>query len=237
MNQVRKTTPAKQRGNRLFRSLLLPAIAAALLTCVPARADLLVTLGSATVLPNSTGNSFNINVTNTGSAIQNIGAFDIQISVNDTDISFNIGATSDATSLTYLFAGDSFDYNDPGGPFPFASACAVASPQCLTASDLSDSGNGTNLAPGATRGLAHIVFNVANGAALTTATVTLAPFPNTSFSDKSFTNINFTSTPGTITVVSVLVPEPSTWLFLGMVAPFVWLGRRSLAHAPRRTRS
>src|ERR1022692_4823063 len=88
--------------------------AAACLVCgATAQADVLITVHNSTALPNSTGNAFDVTLTNTGPSTQNIADFALLITVTDTDISFDAASSSNATALTYNFNGDSFDYNDP----------------------------------------------------------------------------------------------------------------------------
>ena len=212
--------------------------AAACLVCgATAQADVLITVHNSTALPNSTGNAFDVTLTNTGPSTQNIADFALLITVTDTDISFDAASSSNATALTYIFNGDSFDYNDPLGPFPFASSssppCASASPQCIGASDGSDSGAGTTVLSGQTLGLAHIEFDVALGATLGPATVTLQPYSATNLNDSSFVNVTFTGQNGTITI-GPTIPEPSTWLLIAAATPLLWLGRRRLIPARSR---
>jgi len=186
------------------RTTVLATLTVLTTLSLPARADILLSLESPiTAQPNTTGDAFDVLLTNTGPSVANIASFSFGITTSDTDITF-----TDANTLTvansYIFAGDSFDVING---FGLATASGA---QTLEASDASNSGLGANLASGATVGIGHVLFDVAAGAKLGSAPLTFEVFPTTSLSDSNGANVGFTATPGTINVATTAVPEPST---------------------------
>ena len=152
----------------------------------------------------TTGNSFDVLLTNTGGAPVSLGAFAFGITTSDADITFTGADTS--TTAPYVFAGDSFvDING------FTLYTNSLPGQTVEASDLSNSGLGAIIGAGATVGVGSILFDVASGATPGSFAVMFEDFPVTSLSDPSGNNIDFTSVPGTITITnSAPVPEPAT---------------------------
>ena len=193
-------------------------VAAGFLGGMPAHAAMIIQVQNATAAPNSTGNFFDVTLTNTGLAPQNIAGFGLQLSVTDTDIAFDAAATNMATAQPYIFAGDSFDAIEG---FAFASLNGSLT---LLASDFSDSGTGTNVASGASFGLVRVFFSVANAAASGNFNVALAGFSATNLSDNLGGNVDFTPMDGTISISAAAVPEPSLFwplaslLLIGYVA-------------------
>ena len=184
---------------------------AALLSSAPARASLILNVSSVTVASGSTGDSFDVTLTNTGpGASPAIGSFSFALS-SSTQINFT-GVTIATSSAPYIFDGLGLF-----GP----NITTSAGPGTVSASDaFSVIGSGTTLGAGATVGLGQVVFNA--GAA-GVYTVTVLPFPATSLSDTSFPvpgNIPITTlNGGTITVPPTggEVPEPAT-LGMGLTA-------------------
>ena len=186
-------------------AILTAALAAFLLFSPAARADdLVLRLEPAiTAGAGSTGNTFDVLLTNVDAAPAALGAFAFGIATSDTDISFTSADTS--TTAPYVFAGDSFvDING------FTLYTSALPGQTLEASDLSNSGSGAIIGAGATVGLGRIMFDVAAGATPGGFAVTFEGFPTTSFADPNGNNLDFTSLAGTITITnSAAVPEPS----------------------------
>lgn len=214
-----------------MRNLSLGIITAALLALLfsPAvRADLVFSLepginaGAA-----STGNTFDVLLTNTGASSVALGGFAYVITTADTDISFTDANTS--TTAPYVFAGDSFD--DINGFTLFTNSLPS---QTLQASDVSNSTVGAVIASGATVGVGDILFDIASGATPGSFAVTFEPFPFTSLSDPNGGNLDFSSSAGTITITGTTpVPEPATGSLLICAlaaAGFVILIRRSRAN-------
>lgn len=175
----------------------------------------------------STGNTFDVLLTNTGTTFLDLGAFSYGITTADADISFTGADTS--TTAPYVFGGDSFvDING------FTLYVNSLPGQTLDASDLSNSGVGAIVAAGATVGVGSIVFDVASGATPGSFAVTFVPFPTTSLSDPDGGNLDFTSAAGAITITgTVPVPEPAIGSLLVCAfaaAGFVILIRRRRAN-------
>lgn len=192
-------------------------IGAGLFGALPARATIIFTVLNSVAYYNSVGNSFDVILTNTGPSPQNIAAFNFQISVSDPDIAFDDGNTDEATVSPYIFfPGDSFDVNNG-----FSLAILGGNSQTLLASDLSDSGAGTDMGAGDIVGLAHVFYNVSGTNAAGVFTVTLAPAsPETSLADSNAAAVAFTTVDGTITI---LTPEPSTLLLFLATLPILFL--------------
>jgi hypothetical protein len=192
--------------------ILIPAVLAALLLfSPPARADgLVISLEPGIIASGgSTGNAFDVLLTNAGLSSVTLGAFSFGITTSDTDITFT-GATT-STGAPYVFAGDSFD--DINGFTLYTNSLPS---QTLEASDLSNSGLGASIASGATVGVGNILFDIASGASPGSFAVTFENSPTTSLSDPRGNNLNFTAEPGTIAITtSAPVPEPTTLLLLG----------------------
>ncbi len=189
-------------------------IAVGLMGAAPARAALLLEVLNSTAAPNSTGNSFDVDLVNTGLSAQNIAGFSFQFSVTDADISFDAVNSNFSTAAPYIFTGDSIAAAFP----PFAT---LSNAVTLFASDLTLSGANVSVGAGATFGLGHIFFNVANGAALGNFAVALAAGGITSLSDSAGAPVDFTPTDGTISISAAAVPEPS---YLWVLASVLLIG-------------
>lgn len=206
-------------------SCLLALAAVVLLDAMPAHADgIIIRISSVSVVAGTNGAAFDVNIQNIGSS-QNIAGFSLGLSVGDSHITFTGG--DESTSLTYLFSGDSFDAINS---FPYTTT-PPPNGQTVEASDLSNSGLGTNEGT-TTLGLGHIFFNIAADTPPEVINVTLVPNCSnsnscTSLSDSSFASVPFTVVNGTITVTSS-VPEPSTVLLALFGLPVVALRRRGL---------
>jgi len=205
-----------------LRSALVPGlIAIALLASMPARAGIVVTIGSAIVNPGATGASLDVTLSNTGNFAQNIAGFNFDLSTSNTDITFT--SINISTLLPYIFNDSLFgpDIN-LGNPNPGPG-------QLIDASDLS-AGVGTNVAAGQTLGLGHVLFDISPSAAAGLFTITLnaSSGGGTSFSDVRGGNVAFSGVNGSITINgSEGVPEPSTlWLTLLAIPALPLLRRR-----------
>lgn len=185
------------------RCVPLFCAAVALLFGGAARADFLIAVSSATAAIGSSGNTLEVELTNTGASAVTFGGFAFGISTLSLDITFTAAIT--ATTATYIFATDSL----------FGPDIATNTGLSLTAADASALGS-DSVAAGTTVGLGRVSFDVASGATLGPVTVTLAGFPTTSLSDGLGNNLAFTSSNGTILVTSpsVGVSEPSTLLLI-----------------------
>lgn len=186
------------------RVQILPVLlASALLTAPLARADLVISVASATVNPGTVNDALDVSLLNNGPAAVTIGAFSFGVSVTDPDITF-IGATT-STGTSYIFAGDSL----------FGPGIGTAAGQSLTASDVFDIiGSGAIVAAGGSVGLGHVLFDVAPNAAGGVFAVSLSA-PQSSLADPSSANIPINSlVNGQISIAAQGVPEP----------PPIWAG-------------
>lgn len=218
---MRNTMRNRMRTARL--GILIPAaLVAFLLFSSPARADFVFSLEPGiTASAGSTGNVFDVLLTNTGSSSVTVAGFSFGITTSDTDINFTNATTS--TVAPYVFAGDSFD--DING-FPLFTNSLPG--QTLEASDLSNSGAGDSIAAGATVGVGSVEFAVASGATPGSFAVTFEAFPTTSLADPTGAPLNFSSEPGTITITGAsTVPEPPTGeLLIFALGSAILIGRR-----------
>jgi len=193
--------------------VLLGAVALALAGSFPVQASPIMIAGTATVNAGSTGDTLDFTLFNSGASAITLGGFSLEISVADTHVSFTSATT--ATSLPYVFAGDSLF-----GPLISTSGPGQtldASDFCLVCAD--------TIAAGATVGLAHIFFDVAAGASSGPLTVSVTAFPFTSLSDPLGNDIAATLQDGTITITGgAAVPEPSTLALFAL--PALFLARR-----------
>jgi hypothetical protein len=201
---------------------LLPAvIAIGLLGAVSSpAATLLLSLQSVQALSPSTGNAFEVDLTNnTGNAVV-VGGFSFGLTASP-DFIFTSATT--ATNSPYIFDGDSFF-----GPDITSSMGAGF----IIAGDISLSGSGFSVGNNATVGLGEVFFTVA---------ADVAPGPYTvSFvtGQTSLSDINTNSIPigafnsGTITVPESAAPEPTTLALFGAPALLLFLARKH--HAPHR---
>lgn len=214
----------RTKTRNIATRLLLPAAAAALLLFAPAlRADGLdVTIAPGiSAAAGSTGNAFDVLLTNSGTSTVTLAGFSFGITTADTDITFTNADTS--TVAPYVFAGDSFVDN-----YGFTLYINSLPGQTVEATDLSNSGAGESIASGATVALGSILFDVAPGATPGAFAVTFEDFPTTSFADPSGNNLDFTAASGTITITSSTspVPEPATSALMICALAFLFAMRR-----------
>src|ERR1022692_1657023 len=89
-------------------STMAPAVlaSAVLLLSVPARGDMILSIESVTGAPGSTG-TFDVLLTNTGPSLQNIAAFNFELTTADTNITFN-DVTTSTTTAPYIFPSSSY---------------------------------------------------------------------------------------------------------------------------------
>jgi hypothetical protein len=202
---------------KLIRKTALAVFAiATLLFSVPARADIVLSVESVTGAPGSTG-TFDVLLTNTGTLSQNIAGFDFELTTVDTNIAFT-DVTTTTTTAAYIFPSSLF------GP----DIATLTGGQTVDASDLDATGNGTDVAPGATLGLGNVSFSISPGALNgDIAEIDFTAYPATSLSDNVPNNVSFAPESGFITVQTSTVPEPSATLPLaGSMLLGAWLIRR-----------
>jgi hypothetical protein len=216
-----ETKAASPQINSRSATMLMAGMAAFLLCSVPARADLLAISIQSPISVNAgtSGNGFDVLLTNLSGPAVSIAAFTFEISTT-TDITFT--ATNTATVLDpYIFSGNSL----------FGPIITVANTgQDLSASDLySVPASSVTLGTGATAGLGRILFDVSSTAPSETVDVTLAAYPATSLSDDLLNNVPVARLNGgqiNISAITSTVPEPSSLILLLTAVPLVWRGRR-----------
>ncbi len=168
----------------------------------PAQADIMVSADPVTVTAGSTGNQFDVFLTNDGPGAITVAGFSFGISVANPFISFTAATAS--TALPYIFGANS-DF----GPDLIVSNTG----QSLLASDLYAIQNaGATIGAGSTVGLGRISFDVLAGATPGMISVTFASSPGTtSLSDPGENDITIaTLTSGSLTIAGTTpVPEPS----------------------------
>jgi hypothetical protein len=189
-----------------------------------ARAAVILSVQPATAAAGSSGNAFDVDLTNSGPASLTVGSFSFGIVTANFNISFTDANTS--TTDPYIFAGHSLFGPDLSGP---------TSGQSLSASDLyAIPGSGFTLGAGRTVGLGHVLFDVSPSSTAGTFPVSLDVFPVTILSDPSGNSISIASlVPGEITITGgMAVPEPSSLLlFLTGAMLIAGLGLRYQAAA------
>jgi hypothetical protein len=220
---TQRALPSKSTLRNWGTCLVMTCVA--LLSPGAVRADLIVSAGSKTANAGSTGNSFDVTLTNTGPSSVTIGGFNFELKVTNTAITFTSATTG--TSSPYIFDGLGL----------FGPTIGTGSAQTIDASDVySVIGSGATLGSGVTVGLGHVIFSVAPGAASAVVPVVFTAFPSTSLSDVAGRNVAInTLSSGTITIVgSAVVPEPSPLVltgFSGLLALVVTKLRRRRAAA------
>jgi hypothetical protein len=205
---------------------------------VPARADLIISIGNTSVAQGGTG-TMDVFLTSTAGSqapdLINNYAFQLQITNNaldNTQLAFSVnqdfGYISNASlNPAYLFLGDSFDSQPP--PSPVGSPGQTVYPNdTFTGTDSTFSGNPVSLSSGNTYLLASLTITTLTNASPmigdaftislvpTSGTGSLFDNPNTFFDNFDFNSgaelsaTPFTSSAGTVSIVAAAVPEPAS---------------------------
>ena len=187
-------------------TMLVAGVAAAFLWPASANASLIVAVQSTTAAPGSSGNAFDVQLTNTGPSAITVGGFSFGILTGNPSISFRDANTS--TSAPYIFDGMSLFGPDLTGP--------TSGPSLSTSDVFLVPLSGSTVGSGTTVGLGHILFDVSPGAAPGGFPVTLMGFPTTSLADPAATNLAIqTLSGGQITITgTAATPEPGTFATL-----------------------
>ncbi|HLK63199.1 MAG TPA: hypothetical protein VKU19_07150 [Bryobacteraceae bacterium] len=185
---------------RLGRWAIASAVAVMFLTA-PAHAGIIASFQTVTANLGSTGNAFDVLLTNTGASAVAVDGFIFQITTTDLDITFT--GTNISTTTPYIFAGDSLlgpniNTDGPG--------------QAMDGGDFSLSN--TNLvAAGATVGLGHVLFDVSPAAMTGTFELDFVP-AGTSLTDNVGQPVTIDSlVAGELTIQNT--PEPASAFLLG----------------------
>ena len=188
--------------------LLIAGILLPLLFCVSARADVMkLSLQSPLdVDAGTSGNSFDVLLTNVSGPAVSIAAFTFEILTTSTDVMLT-GANTASVLAPYIFG-----VNSLFGP----DITVTNTGTDLSASDLfSILGSDIILGTGQTIGLGHVSFDVSSSVPSEMVTITLSAFPATSLSDHQANNIPIsTLTNGQVNIKAATVPEPSSMILL-----------------------
>lgn len=143
--------------------------------------------------------TFDIVLTNTGAGSVSIGGFSFGISTTNSGITFT--SATIATAATYIFIGDSL----------FGPDITITSGASLIASDNPFIATSFPVAGGATVGLGHVSYSIANGATTGPFQLTFSPLA-TSLADGLGNAVAIgTLSSGTINLTSsAATPEPGT---------------------------
>jgi len=213
--------------NSQFATVLIAGAAAFLLYSEPARAGLLEISIESPINANAgtSGNGFDVLLTNIGLPAVSLAGFTFEISVPSTDILLSTANTSTLLD-PYIFSGKSLF-----GP----NITVENTGQDLRASDLySVIGSGITLGSGATVGLGHILFNVSATAPSETVPLTFAAFPATSLSDDLSSNVPISTLNNGQINITGTVPEPSYRLLLLTAGAFLFFGSTLRVSRPNR---
>jgi hypothetical protein len=202
----------------------LTAIAISCVAAVSARAGLILTISTVMATPGSTGNSLQITLTNDDpTSSVDVAGFNFLIDSTTTDLNFTSAQFS--TVFPYIFDGNSFDQD-------FAVPLNTSTGQSLAAGDSADNPPAfTVVGPGATFGLADVIFDVAADAMSGLDTILFdQSSANTSVSDPNGMAIPIDSfvNGGVLVNGGVSTPEPAViWLMIGGLSFIaVWHKRR-----------
>lgn len=223
---AQKPTQKSSQDSKLARLpfQFLAALAAAILLSAfaPPRAQadgLTVSLSPLSDVPaGSTGNGFDVLLTNGSAAAVSIDGFFFGVSSSSADVTFTDATTSSSTA-PYIFDGDSLF-----GPDIIGAGS--------TATDISGSDIGLSsfvLTAGTTVALGHVLFDVSPTAPTETVTFDVDDFPGTSLSDDAGNGSPISTLNGgqfEIIGASAPVPEPSTLLLLLPLLPLALRRRR-----------
>jgi hypothetical protein len=144
----------------------------AFLVAASAHANLSLSISAVDLAAESSGNSLEVLLTNTGGAAVEISAFTFELTSSTGAIRYT-EANTDLVAAPYLFDGYS----------AFGPIISTKTGPTLDASDLFDDfSGGATVGPGAVVGLGHVLFDVVGAASGSSLEITLTGYPATSFS-------------------------------------------------------
>ena len=175
--------------------------------------------GGLSATAGSTGNSFEVDVSNTGATAADINSFAFQVSINNTDVTLT-GTTDGTTNFAYIFGDSLFGPN----------INTLSRGQSMDGQDTTG-GNDFSLGAGDTIGLGEIFYDVANGAGTGPFTLSFSPSTANSFSDGGGQSLDTdSSATGSITITAAAVsstPEPSSLSLMALAVIAVTLTRKT----------
>jgi hypothetical protein len=163
--------------------------------------------------PGSSGDSFDVVLTNTGPSGVSIAGFNFELTAADPDVTLT--QVTFGTAAPYIFSGISLfgpvlNSNGPGAT--------------IDASDLTSNFSDVTIASNSTVGLGHVFFSVAPNATLVPGAVSFSG----GIAGNSLTNAAGQNVPiDTLTAgsIDVVVPEPATFLLVLPVLAFLAMTR------------
>jgi len=191
-----------------------------------AHADLVINLQPVSDAAGSTGDTFDVTLTNTGPGSVIIAGFSFGLSVGTTDLTFTDVTTG--TTEPYVFGADSLFGPD------ISVQPANLPGQTLEAEDISLApGGGSTIGSGVTVGLGEVTFNLSAGASSVGIPISFIEADD-SLTDADGEAIAFSAVSGSIAVTggTTATPEPVTFGFLcaaliGLVGAFQLRCRRA----------
>jgi hypothetical protein len=157
----------------------------------------------------TTGDTFDVLLTNTGPGAIDVATFSFGLSVATTKLTFEDVSISTVTA-PYIFAGNSLFGPDIVSPFPYTPG------QTIGGEDLNGGVAGfTAVAAGATDGLGLVTFNLAAGTPPGPIAVSFISADDSLF-DPAGSPIAFSVTGGTVTVPGSSAPEPASAILAGI---------------------
>jgi hypothetical protein len=228
---------------------------------LPSRADLVVSIGSTAVAPGATG-SVTVDITNSGSSAVQINSYGIQlviapISPTLSQLAFTMPTAQQLGYLSdpdYIFVNNSFDAIPP--PFVGSPTQTIYYNDTFNATDSTADGNTVSIGVGQTYLLAvlpittltqlepqlgdsfSVSLNPASGTGSSSGGATTF-FDVLDSNNNEISFVPFTSTPGTVTISTAAVPEPSTLMLalLGIACLAVAQTTMRSKRAPTRAES
>lgn len=189
------------------------------IAAISAQASVILTMQTVMATAGSTGNSLQITLTN-DDPVFSIDVSGFNFLIHSTSPNINFTSALFNTAFPYIFAGNSFDEDNM---LPLN----TSSGQSLAASDSADNvPTFTTVGPGATFGIADILFDIAPNALNGFDAIVFDTDPaNTSVSDQNGMAIQIASFVNG-GVITSSVPEPAgQWLMVGGLA-FLTLWRQ-----------
>lgn len=202
---------------------LLAVLVLWLVGAVPARAGIIISVGSTTTAPGGIG-IVNFYITSDNPNGDQLGSFQIQLQASEVsgadglNLSFTANQPTVYDQSNYVFSGNS-GFQDSSTLFWGTPFSTVTANDTIVGGDFNDSAQGyTMILPGTTYLLASVQVDPSQ--ANDVFSITLVPSSGsgngqTYFDDPNGNGIQYSSTPGTVTTVTA-TPEPSSLVLTGI---------------------